>query len=554
MCLLTGSQMPILMIEPYDVSPPLFGHTTKQQLTALFEQAPIGMAVLGLGPAFTFELVNPLYCQIAGRTADQMLGKPLLGSMPELAGQGFDDLLAQVIATGIPYTNRKAEVNLVRDGKLARMYADFVYQPRYEADGTITGVVAIVTDITGAVQAHQRGDANERLLNAMIRQTPLGVAVFRKPDFVIELANPAVCQIWGRTPEQVLGKPLFDVLPEAAGQGFEELLTGVYETGVPFDGHELPASIERNGQIETVYFNFVYEPRPEPDGRIERIMVVATDATLTRQARRVIEESEARYRQLAADLEERVKHRTLELERINLDLMQFASVASHDLKEPLRKIQTFGSMLQQTLAGRINEEETDILRRLVNAAARMQKLVSDVLLLSILSDQTDSVEPVDLSVIITQIQDDLEFVINERNAELTTGPLPTVLASPGQMHQIFQNLISNALKFNTNPRPTVQIETVPLTDALRTELALTSSHYAVIAVSDNGIGFDTKYKDKIFGMFQRLHGRSQYAGTGIGLTIVKKIMDNHRGFISVQSEPGRGTTFYVVLPARIEAR
>lgn len=326
-----------------------------QRLKTLFEQAPVGMAILGLHPDLIFELANPFYCQITNREPGQLIGKPLLNAMPELQGQGFDVLLTQVMTTGIPFASGETPVELLRRGKLETIYVDFVYQPRYEINlfgkETIMGVVVIVTDITQTVQARQLIETKERLLNTMIRQTPLGVAVFRKPNFVIELANPTICRLWDRTPEQVLEQPLFEALPEAAGQGFEELLAGVYETGIPFEGHELPARIERNGQVSPVYFDFVYEPLLEPDGRIERIMVVATDATLARQARLAVEETEALSQKMIVDLEARVKERTQDLERSNLDLMQFASVASHDLKEPLRKVQTFGTQSANCFPG-----------------------------------------------------------------------------------------------------------------------------------------------------------------------------------------------------------
>lgn len=525
---------------------------SNNRLQTLFEQAPVGVAILGLGPASTFELANPFYCELVGRTADQLIGKPLMDALPELAGQGFYDLLMQVMATGTPYSSRETAARLVRNGQLETVYVDFVYQPHYGLDQTIIGVAIIVTDITQAVRARQRVETNERLLNAMVRQTPLGVGIFRGPEFIIELVNPTLYQLWGGTHKQVIEKPLFEALPgvTVAGQELEKKLAGVYETGIRFEVNELPIAVKRNGRLKTSYFNFAYEPLRNQDGNIERIMVVASDVTAARQARLIVEESEARYRQLAAELEERVKQRTQELERSNLDLMQFASVASHDLKEPLRKVQIFGTRLEGMLAGRLNEEEADLFRRLVSATARMQTLVGDVLRLSILSDQTVGFEPVVLNTTMDRIRDDLELVIHQRGAELTTESLPTVLAAEGQMHQLFQNLISNALKFNNNPVPTVRVEPVPLTDTVVDELRLPTRDYAVIAVTDNGIGFESKYKDKIFDMFQRLNGRSQYAGTGIGLTIVRKIIENHRGFIDVRSEPGRGTVFRVALPFR----
>ncbi|GAB3796526.1 hypothetical protein GCM10028819_14280 [Spirosoma humi] len=236
------------------------------------------------------------------------------------------------------------------------------------------------------------------------------------------------------------------------------------------------------------------------------------------------------------------------LNRSNLDLMQFASVASHDLREPLRKVQTFGTRLEELLADRLTETEADLFRRLISSSARMQTLVGDVLRYSQLSDQTIPTEPVDLNQVISQIQEDLALVVSERQGEIICRQLPTLAAMPGQMHQLFQNLISNGLKFNTNPRPRILIEAVEPTTDLIQALSLPTTNYLIISVTDNGIGFDEKYKERIFGMFQRLHTRSAYAGTGIGLTIVKKIIDNHQGYLAVQSQPNQGTTFRIAFP------
>lgn len=237
------------------------------------------------------------------------------------------------------------------------------------------------------------------------------------------------------------------------------------------------------------------------------------------------------------------------LNRSNLDLMQFASVASHDLREPLRKVQTFGTRLEELLADRLTETEADLFRRLISSSARMQTLVGDVLRYSQLSDQTIPTEPVDLNTVVSQIQEDLSLVVSERHGEIICKELPTLAAMPGQMHQLFQNLISNGLKFNTDTLPRILIEAVEPTTDLIQALGLPTKDYVIISVTDNGIGFDEKYKERIFGMFQRLHTRSAYAGTGIGLTIVKKIIDNHQGYLTVQSQLNQGTTFRIALPA-----
>lgn len=239
-----------------------------------------------------------------------------------------------------------------------------------------------------------------------------------------------------------------------------------------------------------------------------------------------------------------------ELERSNLDLMQFASVASHDLKEPLRKIQAFGNILTKRLDGKLDERDRDYFNRIIGASDRMQALVEDVLGLSKLSSKDVQYAPVDLSTVVARITDDLEIAIREKAATIRVGQLPTIEAVPGQMHQLFQNLLANALKFTGDRPPVVEVEAVPLTPALRASLALPSGEFAVVEVRDNGIGFDPEYRERIFGMFQRLNGRSEYAGTGIGLTICRKIAENHHGLITAGGQPGQGATFRVVLPVK----
>ena len=520
-------------------------------LQSIVAQAPFAIYIL-CGTDFEVEMANEKQLKIWGRPAAQVLKKPLFDAIPEAGRQGFRELLTRVLTTGEVVTVSEMPVTLpTAHGSNRMAYLSYTYQFMHDPANGPGRIMAVGSDVTETVLARQKIEANEQLLSAMIRQTPLGISVLRGTNFVVEVANAVVCQIWDRMPEQVLGKPLFETLPEIAGQGFEELLLGVLETGIPFEGRELPATYTRNGQLETAYFDLIYQRlhgASQTAGEDQQIMVVGIDVTKNRAARLEVEQSEANYQQLAVELDQRVKQRTQDLERSNLDLMQFASIASHDLREPLRKMQTFGTLLEEMLAGRLDEQEADLFRRLVKSASRMQTLVGDILRFSILSDQTTNFEPVDLNAVINQIGDDLELTIRERNAELTTALLPTVLAEPGQIHQLFQNLISNALKFNDGLQPAVRIEPVPLTDELASELALPARDYVVITVTDNGIGIDGQYRDKIFGMFQRLHGRNRYAGTGIGLTIVKKVIENHRGAIDVQSEPGRGTTFRVALP------
>lgn len=238
----------------------------------------------------------------------------------------------------------------------------------------------------------------------------------------------------------------------------------------------------------------------------------------------------------------------VQLERSNFDLMQFASVASHDLKEPLRKIQAFGNLLQSKIEENLQVEEKGYLQKMISTSGRMQVLIEDVLTLSKLSNNHLPHGRVNLAAVIKYITDDLEIIIAEKKAKITTAQLPEVYAVQGQMHQLFQNLIINALKFNDKASPEIFITGGAAQPEMVKEMGGNKkSQYVCIQVKDNGIGFEPEYKERIFGLFQRLNGRL-YDGTGIGLAIAKKIIENHNGFIKADSVINEGTVFTILLP------
>ncbi|MGB8190685.1 MAG: ATP-binding protein, partial [Chitinophagaceae bacterium] len=231
-----------------------------------------------------------------------------------------------------------------------------------------------------------------------------------------------------------------------------------------------------------------------------------------------------------------------ELQRSNQNLEEFAHAASHDLKEPIRKIHFFTHQLRDQLGERLKESEVRSFGRIQNATERMGNLIDDLLLYSHVSHRPHETEAVDLNVKVRRVMEDLELDIQEKKAIIDVGKLPVMNGYRRQLQQLFQNLISNALKYS--------IENVPpqitITATKATEKGLT---YNVISVKDNGIGFEQQYADKIFQMFARLHGKNEYSGTGVGLSIVKKVVENHNGFIRVESASGEGSTFEIYLPA-----
>jgi signal transduction histidine kinase len=254
---------------------------------------------------------------------------------------------------------------------------------------------------------------------------------------------------------------------------------------------------------------------------------------------------ETANRQLQAEIAERTKaenklrNYASRLEQSNQELQDFAYVASHDLQEPLRKIRTFGDRLQAKYAGLIGDKGQDYIERMQAAAARMQTLIEDLLTFSRVTTKAKPFVEIDLNEIVANVTSDLETMIEEVGGAVKIDHLPTIESDPLQIRQLFQNLISNGLKFHHRDRkPIVQITGSMIDNGTKCRLV----------VSDNGIGFNEKYLDRIFVVFQRLHGNSEYKGTGVGLAICRKIAERHGGSITATSTEGEGSDFIITLP------
>jgi PAS domain S-box-containing protein len=247
-----------------------------------------------------------------------------------------------------------------------------------------------------------------------------------------------------------------------------------------------------------------------------------------------------------ANAEQELRAHAAKLEHSNRELQEFAFVASHDLQEPLRKIEAFGDRLQTKFGDVLNDDGKLYLERMQSAAKRMRTLIDDLLSYSRVTSKAKPFDRVSLANVAREVVSDLEIRIAETGAVVQVGPLFEIAADGTQMRQLFQNLLSNALKFRNPDRPpevVISSRILPSDGRQRTK-------QCEITVADNGIGFDEKYLDRIFSIFQRLHGKTQYEGNGIGLATVRKIIDRHGGTITAKSRPGEGATFIITLPVR----
>jgi light-regulated signal transduction histidine kinase (bacteriophytochrome) len=250
------------------------------------------------------------------------------------------------------------------------------------------------------------------------------------------------------------------------------------------------------------------------------------------------------------EMEKTILQNSILLQQSNASLEEFAYVASHDLKEPLRKISTFGDRLVASQLDKLNEDGKVYLKKIVDASQRMQSMISDLLSISMISGNR-SFETYSLQTILEDTLQTLDYKIELQHAIIRYNTLPEATIVPSQFRQLFQNLIANSLKFVREAvQPVISINCAFISKEETADYYLTKAeNYLKINFSDNGIGFEKEYEQKIFAIFQRLHGRSEYEGSGIGLAICKKIVEHHGGVIFANGQPGVGATFTIILPA-----
>ncbi|RYY38396.1 MAG: hypothetical protein EOO08_14870 [Chitinophagaceae bacterium] len=246
-----------------------------------------------------------------------------------------------------------------------------------------------------------------------------------------------------------------------------------------------------------------------------------------------------------------LRERTRQLEQSNGDLEEFAYAASHDLQEPLRKITTFSDRLSSELTGQLTPMQEGLLGRLHSSAMRMKGLIDDLLAYSRVGTRKEPFQTVNLDTLLQDVLQDLEGAVQEARAQVRVGPLATLQGDPRQLQQLFQNLLGNALKYrNGDVQPLIEVSGRRLKsgDELHPDDSPGAGDWYLVEVRDNGIGFDMQYAAKIFQVFQRLHGRAEYEGSGVGLAIVQKVAARHGGYVRAQSEPGKGAAFRLLLP------
>lgn len=389
-------------------------------------------------------------------------------------------------------------------------------------------VVVAVTGLLVFLPLAQKSRVAAKRFESLFRQAPDGLAVVSN-DGLITAINDTMESMFGYSAAELVGRPVETLMPERF-RGKHRDLFASYVTKP--DRRQMGSGLElwaRKKDGTEFPVDIMLAPLETEDG----LQALAAIRDVTQ--RKLDKDALLAY--------------AAKLERSNRELEGFASLAAHDLQEPLRKVQAFGDRLRAEAQGQLTEKGQDYLDRMMNASARMRALIDDLLTYSRVSTRARPFERLDLGEVAAKGVDNCEQLIEETGGTVTIGDLPEISADRIQMGQLLQNLISNALKFHRpGVPPIVEIEgeliggSGPL-DPMQCRLT----------VKDNGIGFDEKYLDKIFTMFERLHGRLEYPGTGVGLAICRRIVDRHGGEITATSSPGEGATFIVTLPVDHES-
>ena len=622
---------------------------SEERFRMLITETPDVGVGLYVGDELRIQYVNDVMLRFWGKD-NAIIGQTMADALPELKDQPFIGQMLDVFRTGTPFHGKEVKA-VLNVGNIPTVgYFTYTYKALRNTQGEIFAIHHMAQDVSEQVKSKLKLIASEENVRRLFRQTPVGIGVFMGETLVIEMVNDTMLKYWGRPYSDVINKPLWEVLPEVKDQGINKISAEVYRTGIPYSSAETPVTILRNGNLETIYVYFAFEPRKDENGKIVGLLAIANEVTDMVIARMKIEKNETRLQQLAdsmpqvvwiaeedgsviyynrrvyqfanvkrdgdkwiwegtvheedfeathntwleavkkvsvyemehrilmsdgsfrwhlsraypyktedgirwygtatdvhdqkvleMNLERLVKERTLELEKSNEDLQQFAHVASHDLKEPIRKIKTFGHQLQEEYKHVLEERGNRYVNKIIQSTERMFSMINGVLNYASMPSVAKVYEPIDLNHIIHSIEIDLEIIIQDKKAQIIYKNLPVIRGLPGLIHQLFYNLINNSLKFSkTGVSPQIEIGWKNMT--------LEGKQFFEIMLTDNGIGFEEDFAEQIFITFFRLHSKDKYEGTGLGLAMCKKIIEEHGGFITAKGKKGVGAEFIILLP------
>lgn len=492
----------------------------------LYESLLSAQSEMGEGISITdgvqFKYVNNALCKIYGYSEEELLAMPSYLDLIDPEEKNRLTLKHEKRTNNDPAMSDFGET-IVRNKTGERVFITYITK-KVEVDNRIQ-LFSIIRDIT------KRKAEEENLYKlAAIVETSEDAIIYKSLDFKIVNWNVGAERIYGYKAAEIIGESASKIVPADLLEEENELMQRIimgehinhFET---FRVHKSGNKIAVSLSLSVI---------KDEGGVIKGYSSIARDISERK------------------DSETKLLLKTKELTRSNAELEMFAFAASHDLQEPLRKIRMFGDMLSEKYKDSLDEDGKSYIKRMQGASIRMQSLINDVLTLSRLNKKKQALIDTNVNDILLEVINDLDFIIKQKQALVTIeNIIPSIKGVPFQIGQLFQNLITNSLKYckaGVPPRINIRSEIIAGHEISDIETPFKDRHYCRIYFSDNGIGLDEKYSKRIFVAFQRLHGREEFEGTGIGLAICKKVIDNHQGFVSVKSQPNEGATFIVSLP------
>jgi len=531
----------------------------------VIDHSPVAKVVF-TGPEMLISVVNQNMLAMLGRD-ESIIGKPFMEAIPELKATPLSERLMHVYTTGETYYQPEERIDLIKFGMPNTGYYNYVYKALRNTAGDIYGIITTATDVTEQVKTRQKIKESEASLQTAIELAELGT-------WQIDVVTGSIMcsdrlQGWLGVQQSHLNAEAALLIHTKDRERIRIALINAVKKGSSGHLDEVCTIINAHtGQQRIIHASG--QTSFDTAGNAICISGTAQDVTIQMELQLVLENQvQIRTEELAAINEEltstneelaatneELTESTAMLVRSNENLQNFAHVASHDLQEPLRKIQQYGNLLE-TKHDNLDGQQLDYLKRMQSAANRMSLLIRDLLDFSRIDTKRQELGLVDLREVLESVITNLELVIAESGAQVQIGKMPPIKGEPTQLGQLLENLISNAIKFSridamgTPKIPEVSVNYAHIKSSdlpLSVSPIRSAAFYHRINVTDNGIGFDEKFLDRIFQVFQRLHNQKVYVGTGIGLAICEKVVTNHGGAITATSQPGEGATFWVYFP------
>jgi len=522
----------------------------------VFYNSPVAKLVY-TGPDMVLREANEKMLEIFGK-GDTIIGMPIMEAVPEMKETHLLGAYHNVLSTGEIHTESAARIMFIKNGSPYYGYYDYTYKPLHDAKGKIYGVICTAIDVTEEVIARNKLQEAEQNMRGAVELAKLGTWSIDVVSNGLTYSERLI-EWFGYDPA---AQPYNEVIPILVEEDQERVANAVAwalnpESGGIYD--EIYTVIHpKTGKKRILHAQgkTVFDPEGNPlrmNGTAQDITIqIELQMELENQIQQRTEEIGAVIEELRATNEE-LEQTNVQLVHSNQELEQFAYIASHDLQEPLRKISTFVQLLEGRITEHLDEKTLGYIEKIKNATARMGKLIRDVLAYSALPKDDATFVVVNLEDIARNALEDYDVLMERTGAKVTWNELPVIKGIPLQMSQLFFNLIGNALKFiRPDVQPKIHIAcSIASPEEIRSVHLREGMPYYKIQFSDNGIGMKPEDTEKIFNIFQKLHGKSEFAGTGIGLAMCKKIVQNHNGEIDALQSNENGAVFNVYLPKNI---